>query len=812
MLRNDYDIEAAFAAIEEELIASMMRNMERHGKQEDAEGFQWAMWQAEQLKALNKYKKANQKKFQRRFEEINDSIRRVVEMARKQGNMDQELEILEAIQKGWKAPRKLDKSVRSSAEFFKWNTRKLEALIKATEHDFQKAETAMLRRANDQYRQIIFNAQVYANTGAGTYEKAVDMAARDFLSAGINCVEYKNGARHTMKDYADMAIQTASKRAYLTGEGEKRQEWGISTVIMNKRGNPCPKCLPFVGKVMIDDVWSGGKAADGPYPLLSNAIAAGLYHPRCKDSHSTYFPGITGKEKIIRSDVVVMEKKERQATRQNHDELQKEKQERLAEHSLDQESKKIHELKARNYQERLAGQAVPVQRLNEELQKAQMAAYERRREHFNLDLTPANEIAPVFENDLAGIDSEIAREFTDVFRKLSEEYYTACKSIVVTREDFIFTPSAYATVKHETVTTLKDMCLNANLRSKSRLFDRVKNNVELRNFVYVEESDYVKYAMVHEFAHTLLDFQTKPKNHVGMDVKMVKETRKKVENVYERWQEDLLKVEAEYDDAAEAYFLDMAPENEKRLLAAEEKRTKTALSEYAKENVDEFFAECFVSDKIGVDQNIYADEVMAVIDENFKVRHDFGKPELLRPRNHDTMDKRTLVAYEDELAKIPESHKAIIDKGIDDIEIIEDGPSRFDREKRTLYIRQDFETGELIHEMAHVLETELNLYQDNDFVSVLKNGLDDFRKNIVYDPETFVNPIFRLKSDKFVTKYQGRLYEELGFIDKDDALNHFALGEYFSEGYKAYFLSPETLRKKDVNLYQYIKESIGDDG
>ena len=32
--------------------------------------------------------------------------------------------------------------------------------------------------------------------------------------------------------------------------------------MMNKRGNPCPKCLPFVGKILIDDVWSGGSAKD----------------------------------------------------------------------------------------------------------------------------------------------------------------------------------------------------------------------------------------------------------------------------------------------------------------------------------------------------------------------------------------------------------------------------------------------------------------------------------------------------------------------------------------------------------------------
>lgn len=275
---NEYDIEKAFLAIEEELIASMMRNMKRHKDWETEEGFRWTMWQAEQLKALEQYKRQNKKKFLRRFNEINGSIKMIVEQARKAGGLDQEMEILEAIEQGWKLPKAIMEAGEISSAFFALNTRKLNALIKATESDFTKAETAMLRMAEDQYRQIIFNAQVYANTGAGTYEKAVDMATRDFLSRGINCIEYANGARHRMKDYAMMAIRTATKRAYLTGEGEKRQEWGISTVIMNKRGNPCPKCLPFVGKILIDDVWSGGSARDGPYPLMSTAVAAGLYH------------------------------------------------------------------------------------------------------------------------------------------------------------------------------------------------------------------------------------------------------------------------------------------------------------------------------------------------------------------------------------------------------------------------------------------------------------------------------------------------------------------------------------------------------
>lgn len=163
-------------------------------------------------------------------------------------------------------------------------------LIKSTTDDLKRAETAVLRMSNDKYRKAIFNAQVAMNTGAVTYEKAVDMACKDMLNAGLNCVEYKNGARHTLSDYADMAVKTANKRAYLRGEGEKRAEWGVSLVVVNSRQGGCPDCAKYIGKVFIDDVYSNGKKSDGNYPLLSTAIKNGLFHPRCKDSTSTYYP------------------------------------------------------------------------------------------------------------------------------------------------------------------------------------------------------------------------------------------------------------------------------------------------------------------------------------------------------------------------------------------------------------------------------------------------------------------------------------------------------------------------------------------
>ena len=350
-INDTYDIGAAFEAVEDELMASMIRNMKRHRIEEVDEEKEWEMWQTLQLKALEKYKKSNAERFQGKFKDINGKIEALLYAAREQGGMEQEMKILRAIKMGFRPPKQRTGSATTVAEFFKVNDRKLDALIKATQNDFQKAETAVLRMANDQYRKIIYNAQVYANTGAGTYEKAVDMATKDFLSRGINSIEYANGARHTIKDYAAMAIQTASKRAYLQGEGEMRKEWGITTVIMNKRGNACPKCLPFVGKVLIDDVWSGGKASDGPYPLMSSAIAAGLYHPRCKDSHTTYFGGISTPpdSKFTRQEIQEIEDGYRTEQKQQYAKRQADRFGRLAEYSLDEENQEKYRRKERTW-------------------------------------------------------------------------------------------------------------------------------------------------------------------------------------------------------------------------------------------------------------------------------------------------------------------------------------------------------------------------------------------------------------------------------------------------------------------------------
>ena len=345
-----YDVSRAFERIENELLESMIRNLKKHKAEETELGFEWTQWQAVQLEELQRFKQEAAKKYGLEFKSMNQKIRDTIAEAMMQGASDEEVNVLKAIEKGLV----LNREQGLSAGFFQANQKRLDALMNAVEHDMKTAQTAVLRYTNDQYRKIIFQSQVAASSGALTYDKAVDMATSDFLKKGINCITYSNGAVHNIVSYADMAVRTASKRAYLMGEGQKRKEWGISTVILNKRFNACPLCMPFEGKVLIDDVWSGGSAKDGPYPLMSSAMAAGLYHPNCKDKHSTYFEGISPKpESRYYEEKPVIKERQLIENKLNHAKRQAKSYNRLAKNSLDAENQETYRARATEWRDKV---------------------------------------------------------------------------------------------------------------------------------------------------------------------------------------------------------------------------------------------------------------------------------------------------------------------------------------------------------------------------------------------------------------------------------------------------------------------------
>ena len=276
----DYDIAGAFEDIEMSLIKSMRNNMKRHINEEYDEGINWTQWQAEMLAGLSQYRAENQDVLKGYMGRINAKLDEVIREAYATGESELEIELLKAIKQGYNAPKDGSK-VKMQGSFFRSNQKKLNALVKATTDDMKKAETALLRMTDDVYRKTLFKAQMFYNTGAGSMWQCVDMATKDFRAAGINCVQYKNGARVNIASYAEMALRTANKRANLMGQAQTREKWGIHTVKINYRGIACPICLQYLGQVYIDDVYGGGtyeESVQTGYPLLSGAVNNGLFH------------------------------------------------------------------------------------------------------------------------------------------------------------------------------------------------------------------------------------------------------------------------------------------------------------------------------------------------------------------------------------------------------------------------------------------------------------------------------------------------------------------------------------------------------
>jgi hypothetical protein len=266
-----YDLEKIFKDLEDYLIASMKRNLRGHELEEEAEGFSWEAWQAKKLRELTKFKKRNRKYFEKiKIDKLTSAMLREQFL---EGGKKTDKEFSAMIKKGLHLKR-----MEPTNDFFAGDNNKLNALIKSVSHDMKNAGYAALRQADDVYRKALYQSVVYAGSGTKTVAQAVDMATKEFLSKGITCIRYANGANVNITSYCNMAIRTANKRAHLMGEGERRKEWGESRVLVSQYLQCSPTCLPWQNHIYIDDVYSGGKAEDGDYPLLSNAIAGGLFH------------------------------------------------------------------------------------------------------------------------------------------------------------------------------------------------------------------------------------------------------------------------------------------------------------------------------------------------------------------------------------------------------------------------------------------------------------------------------------------------------------------------------------------------------
>ena len=114
-----------------------------------------------------------------------------------------------------------------------------------------------------------------------------------------------------------------------------------------------------------------------------------------------------------------------------------------------------------------------------------------------------------------------------------------------------------------------------------------------------------------------------------------------------------------------------------------------------------------------------------------------------------------------------------------------------------------------IPEFAKPAKETIDVTAMNDtekkYIPGIGDSINELTFKFLYDKTTFTTPIKRLDSEKFISVYQGRLYDNGGICDSVGRIDLSKLKDYFSEGYRAYYTEPWTLKKKDPKLYAYIE-------
>ena len=144
---------------------------------------------------------------------------------------------------------------------------------------------------------------------------------------------------------------------------------------------------------------------------------------------------------------------------------------------------------------------------------------------------------------------------------------------------------------------------------------------------------------------------------------------------------------------------------------------------------------------------------------------------------------------------------------------ISNSNSYYDRDKDEIHLLKDSNKYEVLHEIGHVIETKLDLLHNKKYTKIQQNNLNVQQMHIDNIKGYSKENEFWLDGNKFISDYQRRVYEQ--DIDGEYKLNYSnftfntkTLGEYFSEGFRCYFEENKLLKRKDIDLYNYIEEVL----
>lgn len=184
---------------------------------------------------------------------------------------------------------------------------------------------------------------------------------------------------------------------------------------------------------------------------------------------------------------------------------------------------------------------------------------------------------------------------------------------------------------------------------------------------------------------------------------------------------------------------------------------------------------------------------------------------LIRYSDNREVSQNIRASLENTISVIPEHLKNRLEQYVPEIIIEENrGYSSFSPDTHRIILDMKNADRDILHELGHAFASMDNLYEDEEFLAVLSDGLNNENWNNVvplkhpYRDETVYIHI----SDKFVDPYQGRIYADIFSVDYSEPIDLHFFKEYISVGFDTYFSNPELLKAKDIKLFNYLEGKI----
>ncbi|WP_282698214.1 phage minor capsid protein [Streptomyces sp. CC208A] len=191
-------------------------------------------------------------------------------------------------------------------------TSAVDRLAASYAQDTRPLYVRITRAVLDVFRSIVTRVSASTLLGGLTRRQATQRALDQFAQRGVTGFVDAAGRSWELAAYAEMAVRSVTARAAVEGHIDALAELGVGLVIVSDAPLECPLCAPWEGEVLSLGPERGPQTVraekaiqpelhSGPPETvavhiagsLTEARAAGLFHPNCRHSLSAFLPGVT---------------------------------------------------------------------------------------------------------------------------------------------------------------------------------------------------------------------------------------------------------------------------------------------------------------------------------------------------------------------------------------------------------------------------------------------------------------------------------------------------------------------------------------